>query len=141
MKLEKQTVTESISSESSRDEARITGDDNQATSACPNVFAQKHSAEEGGMPTDIYCPACGEEISGSYLPMFRCPHCDVLIFRDDKGNVTNYEQKHTCPECGHIFGEMSDEASTEFRRMVRNFEQKTESAILGLDKIVSRIFA
>jgi predicted RNA-binding Zn-ribbon protein involved in translation (DUF1610 family) len=91
-----------------------------------NVFVQEYSAEEGGITTDMYCPGCGEEIEGSFLPMFRCPHCDILIFRDDKGNVTNYEQKHTCPECGHSFGDMTDEAPTEFRRMVRNFEQKTE---------------
>lgn len=113
----------------------------EATPNSPGIFAQEYSAEEGGKPTEIYCPACGEEINGSYLPMFRCPHCAILIFRDENGNVTNHEQKHTCPECGHTFGEMSDEAPTEFRRMCRNLEQKTEGVMLQLDRFVTRLLA
>ena len=105
------------------------------------VYAQQYSKEEGGMTTEIFCPACGEEICGSYLPLFRCPHCDIMIFRDDKGQVTNHEQKHTCPECGHTFGEMSDEAPTEFRRFCRTFEQKTEGVMIQLDRFVSRLLA
>lgn len=65
----------------------------------PDIFSQQYSAEEGGMPTEIFCPSCGEEISGSYLPCFRCPHCSTLMFRDERGIVITYEQMHTCPEC------------------------------------------
>lgn len=119
---------------------------NQAVKDCnssnhQSFFAQQYSSSEGGMLTDMYCPGCGEEISGSYLPVFMCPHCEIQIWRDDKGNVTHHEQKHTCPECGHVFGDLTDEAPTEFRRMVRNFEQKAESAFMGLDRIVNRILA
>lgn len=111
------------------------------SSTLNNNLAQQYSSDESGMPTDMYCPACGEEISGSYLTTFKCPHCDIHIWRDDKGNITNYEQKHTCPECGHTFSDMTDEAPTEFRRVIRNFEQKAEGVFLGLDRIVNRIFS
>lgn len=107
----------------------------------PSIVAQQFSVCEGGVPTDMYCPACREEIFGTYLPIFECPHCDVKIWRDDKGNVTSYEQKHTCPECGHSFGKWTDDPPSEFARTVRNFEQKAESAFLGLDRIVNRLFA
>ena len=106
-----------------------------------NIFAQQYSAEDGGIPTDMYCPACGEEIEGSFLPMLRCPHCNILMFRDDKGNVTSYEQKHTCPECGHNFGDMTDEAPSDFRRACRNVEQKVEGVMLGLDRVVQRFLS
>jgi predicted RNA-binding Zn-ribbon protein involved in translation (DUF1610 family) len=127
--------------EPAKEEATADTDKNTASSLHPNFFAQQYSTEEGGIPTDMYCPACGEEIRGSHLPIFMCPHCENQIWRDDNGNVTNYEQKHTCPECGHTFGDMTDEAPTEFSRIVRNFEQKTESVFLGFDRIVNRIFA
>jgi predicted RNA-binding Zn-ribbon protein involved in translation (DUF1610 family) len=104
-------------------------------------MSQQYSSQEGGVPTDMYCPSCREEICGSYLPIFECPHCDVKIWRDDKGNVISYEQKHTCPECGHTFGAWTDDAPTDFCRTVRNFEQKAEGVFLGLDRIVNRMFA
>jgi len=63
------------------------------------------------------------------------------MFRDDKGHVTNYEQKHTCPECNHAFSDMTYEAPSEFRRACRNLEQMTEGVMLGLDRIVNRILA
>jgi len=105
-----------------------------------NILMQQVSEDEGGVPTDMYCPGCREEIHGSYLPIFFCPYCEIQIWRDDSGTVTNYEQKHTCPDCGHTFGELTDDAPNDFQRMVRSFEQKTESAILGLDRVFSRIF-
>ena len=107
----------------------------------PGIFSQQYSADEGGMSTEIFCPSCGEEIRGSYLPCFRCPHCSTLIFRDERGIVISYEQTHTCPECGHTFGEMSEEAPTDFRRFCRNFEQKTEGVILQLERFVGRLLA
>lgn len=106
-----------------------------------NILMQQVSEDEGGVPTDMYCPGCREEIHGSYLPIFFCPFCEIQIWRDDSGTVTNYEQKHTCPDCGHTFGELTDAAPNDFQRMVRSFEQKTESVFLGLDRIVNRIFA
>jgi hypothetical protein len=33
-----------------------------------SFFAQQYSSSEGGMPTDMCCPACGEEINGSHIP-------------------------------------------------------------------------
>ena len=134
-------TTESAATEDKSKGTENRAENQTSSSIQSNVFAQQYTAEEGGVPTNLYCPDCGEEIEGTFLTIFRCPHCDILIFRDDKGNVTNYEQKHTCPECGHTFGDMTDEAPTEFRRMVRNFEQKTEGVMLGFDKIISRILA
>jgi predicted RNA-binding Zn-ribbon protein involved in translation (DUF1610 family) len=137
-----ETEPAGAASESSiQEEATTTTRINSGSPLHPNFFAQQYTAAEGGVPKDMYCPSCGEEISGFHLPIFMCPHCENQIWRDDKGNVTNYEQKHTCPECGHRFGEITDEASTEFRKVVRNFEQKAESAFLGLDRIVNRIFS
>ena len=106
-----------------------------------SIFSQQYSASEGGISTDMFCPTCGDTISGTFLPIFRCPHCEILIWRDDKGHVTNYERKHTCPECGHTFNDMTDEAPTEFRRACRNLEQKAEGVFLGLDRIMNRILA
>ena len=54
------------------------------TSLHSNILAQQFTADEGGVPTDMYCPACREEIFGTYLPIFECPHCEVKIWRDDK---------------------------------------------------------
>lgn len=113
----------------------------ESTDNSSNVFSSQYSAGEGGMATDMYCPGCGEEIFGSFLSIFMCPHCQIQIWRDEEGNVTHFEQKHTCPECGHTFGDMTDEASTEFRKMCRNIEQKAEGVFLGLDRIVNRIFS
>ena len=113
----------------------------QPAPASHGIFSQQYSAEEGGMPTEIFCPSCREDIRGSYLPCFRCPNCSTLIFRDDRGIVISYEQTHTCPECGHTFGEMSTEASSEFRRFCRNLEQKTERVMLQLDRFVSQLLA
>lgn len=127
--------------EAPRTEAAVDAEATSTSSTEPSIFAQQFSAAEGGMATDMYCPSCGEEISGSFLPVFRCPHCEILIFRDEKGNVTNYEQKHTCPECGNIFGDMTEEAPTEFRRICHSLEQNTESVFLGLDRAMSRFFS
>jgi predicted RNA-binding Zn-ribbon protein involved in translation (DUF1610 family) len=140
----KNIVTEQSASTLKEPATEESADITGADSASPppsNIFAEQHSAIEGGIPTDLYCPACGEEISGSYLPMFRCPHCNILMFRDDKGHVTNHEQKHTCPECGHAFSDFTDDAPSDFRRACRNLEQKAEGVMLGLDRIVNRILA
>ena len=114
--------------------------DQESASISGSIFARQYSASEGGMDTDLHCPGCGEQINGSYLPIFRCPFCDIQIWRNDRGIITNYEQKHTCPECGHTFGELTEEAPTEFKRMCRTFEQKTEGVFMELDRIVNRIF-
>ena len=103
------------------------------------IFSQQYTPDEGGVPTEIFCPSCGDEICGSYLPLFRCPHCNILIFRDEDGHVTNYEQQHTCPQRGHTFGEMTDEAPTEFRRFCRDIEQKTEGVMIQLNRFVERL--
>ena len=111
-----------------------------AASLRRNFFAKQYSANECGIPTDIYCLACGEKIYGSFLPTFKCPHCEILICRDDSGNITNFEQRHTCPECGHRFSKMADKALTEFRRRCVNFEEKTEEVFLEFDRILNRLF-
>lgn len=115
---------------------------NQASPAAPpGFFARQYPAEEGGMATAMYCPSCGGEIHGSYLPVFTCPHCEIFIFRDDRGAVTMYEQKQTCPECGHSFAVMIDEIPTEFRRVSRDLERVVEGAVLGLDRIAKELFS
>ncbi|MEI6207677.1 MAG: hypothetical protein WCP20_12915 [Desulfuromonadales bacterium] len=129
-----QVVSANEPEDSSKSGAKI-------NSAFPSMLAQQFSAADGGMVTDMYCPVCREEIFGTYLPIFECPHCEVKIWRDDKGNVTSYEQKHTCPECGHTFGTWTDDAPSEFCRTVRNFEQNAEGVFLGLDRMVNRLFS
>jgi hypothetical protein len=37
------------------------------------------------------CPNCDEEIGGSYLPVFKCPHCESQIWRDESGDVISFE--------------------------------------------------
>ena len=59
----------------------------EKSSLCPKSYPQQCTPDEGGMRTDIYCQICGGEISGSYLTIFKCPHCKVQIWRDDKNNV------------------------------------------------------
>jgi len=76
------------------------------TSPLQGVFTRQYSESQGGVATDLFCPSCGDTISGTYLPIFRCPHCEILIWRDDQGTVTHYEQRHTCPECCHAFNKM-----------------------------------
>lgn len=46
---------------------------NGASTPHSNIFAQQFTADDGGVPTDMYCPGCREEIHGSYLPIFFCP--------------------------------------------------------------------
>jgi predicted RNA-binding Zn-ribbon protein involved in translation (DUF1610 family) len=136
---------EAASTENDRNEpAKEKPTDNSeknTASTHPGILAQQCTVADGGMATDMYCPACREEIFGTYLPIFECPHCAIKIWRDDKGNVTSYEQKHTCPECGHTFGAWSEDAPNDFCRVVRNFEQKAEGVFLGIDRMVNRIFA
>lgn len=141
MKTIKSEPEEDRAEEPTKDETTDNTKKSTAISSYPSIFAQQFTPGEGGVPTDMYCPACREEIFGTYLPIFECPHCEVKIWRDDKGNVTSYEQKHTCPECGHIFGKWTDDPPSEFSRAVRDFEQKAECVFLGLDRIVNRIFA
>jgi predicted RNA-binding Zn-ribbon protein involved in translation (DUF1610 family) len=141
MKPIKTEPAKDITKEPAREETTDNTEKSTATDLHSNVFAQQFTAEEGGVSTDIYCPSCGEEINGSYLPIFVCPSCEIQIWRDTNGNVTHFEQKHTCPECSHTFGDLTDEAPTEFRRACRNLEQKAEGVFLGLDRIVNRMFA
>lgn len=63
-------------------------------------LAQQHTFSEGGIKTDLTCPSCREEVFGIYLPTFKCPHCEIMIWRDETGNITNYENQFACPECG-----------------------------------------
>lgn len=106
-----------------------------------SVFTKQFSESEGGIPTDLFCPDCGDTICGTYLPIFRCPHCEILIWRDEDGTVTYYEQKHTCPECGHSFNGMAEEEPNEFRRACSNLEQKVEEVFKEIDHIVDRFLA
>jgi predicted RNA-binding Zn-ribbon protein involved in translation (DUF1610 family) len=107
----------------------------------PSFLSRQYSADAGGMDTCMCCPFCGKEIRGSYLPIFKCPHCEILIWRDEKGDVISYEQRHTCPECGYSFSTMSDESSTDFRRICHSFEQKTEGVLLRLERMFRETFA
>lgn len=56
------------------------------------LLAQEFSTEEGGIEIDILCPECRELISGSYLPMFHCPHCDIMIGIDPEDGEIMYYQ-------------------------------------------------
>jgi hypothetical protein len=70
----------------------------------PRLLAQQYSAEEGGIEIDILCPECRELVQGSYLPIFRCPHCDIMIAIDpEDGEIMYHEQggEEYCAECGH----------------------------------------
>jgi len=60
-----------------------------------DVNAQQYSDDEVGMRINMYCPTCGNEISGFYLTIFKCPYCKILIWRDDESNVNIPAQSST----------------------------------------------
>ncbi|TLM69234.1 MAG: hypothetical protein FDZ69_00235 [Deltaproteobacteria bacterium] len=76
------------------------------------------------MDVDILCPSCRELIVGTYLPMFRCPHCEVMIVLDQEdGELIAYERNSgpSCSECGAANREMiticlENDAQRLFRR-------------------------
>ena len=103
-------------------------------------MARQYTAAEGGVQTDMKCPECGTEIIGTYLPIFNCPHCDIQIWRDEKGNAINFEMIHTCPECNHSFNDTANDASSEFRKMCRTIEQQLEGVFNRLDHVVGHLF-
>lgn len=71
-------------------------------------LTQETSPEEGGVEVDMLCPDCRELIQGTYLPMFRCPECEVAIFLDEDGELIAHERNtgHVCDECGAANREM-----------------------------------
>ncbi|MEI6207676.1 MAG: hypothetical protein WCP20_12910 [Desulfuromonadales bacterium] len=64
---------------------------NDSTSQYPSFLARQYSACDGGVQAEMNCPACDEEICGSYLPVFNCPHCESQIWRNESGDVISYE--------------------------------------------------
>lgn len=101
-----------------------------------SFFAQQVSAEEGGCHIDMLCPHCREQITGSYLPSFSCPHCESFIVTDGNGEVAMFQgEEETCPECGHVFRRVENLMfETGFRKGMR----KVEDFVLGLDQVFSR---
>jgi len=63
-------ATEERTNEPAREETTDNSGESSATSSHSNILAQQYTANEGGVRTDMYCPACLEEIFGSYLPIF-----------------------------------------------------------------------
>lgn len=74
----------------------------------PSLLTLECSKDEGGIDVDILCPDCRELIVGTYLPMFRCPHCEVVIFLDEDGELIAHERNNgsVCSECGAANREM-----------------------------------
>ena len=96
-------TTETAQTEdSSRDHAKEDTTDTTSRQL-PSFLARQYSASEGGVQTDMNCPNCDDEISGSFLPVFRCPHCESQIWRDEDGDVTSYENKNVCQESSRGF--------------------------------------
>ncbi len=91
---------------------------------------------EHGQEMDLLCPECSRPIDGTYLPIFRCPHCDVMICVDEQGSVLWHQGEETsCPECGHTYRTVvMDMDQSPFRR----FTRKIEDFVLGLDHVVQR---
>jgi chromosomal replication initiator protein len=80
-------------------ESAYTTAKDETSTQSPVFLARQYSSSEGGVLTDMLCPNCSEKIKGSFLPVFRCPHCESRIWRNEDGNVTSFENKHACPEC------------------------------------------
>lgn len=65
----KTEATEERTNEPARKETTDNREEFTATSQHSNILAQQFTADEGGVQTDMYCPACREEIFGTYLPI------------------------------------------------------------------------
>ena len=77
--------------EPNKEETTGTTEKGSKSSQYPSFLARQYSARDGGVQTDMNCPACDEEINGAYLPVFKCPHCESQIWSDESGDVISYE--------------------------------------------------
>jgi len=72
----KTEATEERTNEPASEEAADNSEESSVASSHSNILSQQFTADEGGVQTDMYCPACREEIFGTYLPIFECPSLD-----------------------------------------------------------------
>jgi hypothetical protein len=94
----------------------------------PSILTKQYSPYDGGVPTEMECPDCEEEITGSYLPVFKCPHCDCQIWRDNNGDVIHYEQN--IPKLV---------LSEETKVVVRKYMGKAKLVLAGLEAIIEHV--
>lgn len=122
------TSTEDSTKETAKNETNDTPETETTSPQFPSFLARQYPISEGGMQTDMDCPNCEEEISGSYLPVFKCPHCESQIWRDNNGDVTHCEQNGA-----------NLELSEETKQLIRKYMQRAKTLLGGFEVFVDKM--
>jgi len=114
--------------DSTKETAKNETTDTPESQQYPSFLARQYPVSEGGMETDLDCPGCDKEISGSYLPVFKCPHCESQIWRDNNGDVTHCEQNGA-----------NLEMSEETKQLIRKYMQRAKTLLGGFEVFVDKM--